>query len=210
MIEFNPQNYAGGIAITNSSRNGIKINQSGLTTLTAGLTVSGATTLTGTSTAVTPSTGTNDTQIATTAFVQSAITNALPIGSIIMWNGSTAPTNWRLCNGTNGTPDLSDKFVLGYGPKAIGTVGGAATVTLSLAEIPAHSHTAQDVGHSHPVSAPTGQSEAGGGSQDTARPSTGTNTSQGYANIQIGQSGQSGAHNNMPPYYVLAFIMRYQ
>jgi microcystin-dependent protein len=127
-----------------------------------------------------------------------------------MWNGSTAPTNWRLCNGTNGTPDLSDKFVLGYGPKAIGTVGGAATVTLSLAEIPAHSHTAQDVGHSHPVSAPTGQSEAGGGSQDTARPSTGTNTSQGYANIQIGQSGQSGAHNNMPPYYVLAFIMRYQ
>lgn len=45
-----------------------------------------------------------------------AITNLekgiVPIGGIIMWSGSTVPTNWALCNGLNGTPDLRQRFII--------------------------------------------------------------------------------------------------
>ena len=37
----------------------------------------------------------------------------IPIGGIIMWNGSVVPTGWQLCDGTNSTPDLRNKFILG-------------------------------------------------------------------------------------------------
>jgi len=38
----------------------------------------------------------------------------IPQGGIIMWSGTNAsiPTGWALCNGSNGTPDLTDKFVI--------------------------------------------------------------------------------------------------
>lgn len=40
-----------------------------------------------------------------------------PSGVICMWSGATTaiPTGWALCNGSNGTPDLRDKFVVGAG-----------------------------------------------------------------------------------------------
>ena len=60
----------------------------------------------------------------------------VPGGFIGMWSGSaeTIPTGWALCDGTNGTPDLTDRFILGAG-KAYqpGATGGAATVTPSVA-----------------------------------------------------------------------------
>ena len=39
----------------------------------------------------------------------------IPIGGIIMWSGTIAsiPATWQLCDGTNGTPDLRDRFVVG-------------------------------------------------------------------------------------------------
>ena len=56
----------------------------------------------------------------------------VPSGFIGMWSGSasTIPTGWALCDGTNGTPNLTDRFVLGAG-KAYqpGATGGAATAT---------------------------------------------------------------------------------
>ena len=41
----------------------------------------------------------------------------VPGGFIGMWSGSaeTIPTGWALCDGTNGTPDLTDRFILGAG-----------------------------------------------------------------------------------------------
>lgn len=38
--------------------------------------------------------------------------NLLPKGLIMAWNGSTAPSGWAICDGTNGTPDLSKLFIL--------------------------------------------------------------------------------------------------
>lgn len=44
-----------------------------------------------------------------------AANGVIPVGGIIMWSGTIAsiPTNWALCDGANGTPDLRDKFIVG-------------------------------------------------------------------------------------------------
>src|SRR5699024_9581876 len=70
----------------------------------------------------------------------------LPAGMIMMWSGSTTssiPAGWALCNGSNGTPDLRDRFIVGAGGDyGAGNTGGANSVTLTTAQIPAHNHSA--------------------------------------------------------------------
>jgi hypothetical protein len=72
--------------------------------------------LTGTPTAPTAAGGTNTTQVATTAFVTAALAALItvPSGAIMMWSGSEAsiPAGWVLCNGSNSTPDLRNRFVV--------------------------------------------------------------------------------------------------
>ena len=70
--------------------------------------------------------------------------SAIPKGVIAMWSGVLAdvPATWALCDGTNGTPDLRDKFVIGAGPvKAVGAKGGAAISILSAENLPSHTHS---------------------------------------------------------------------
>ena len=60
----------------------------------------------------------------------------MPSRGIIMWSGTAAdiPTGWALCDGTGGTPDLTDRFILGAGKTyQPGATGGAATATPSVA-----------------------------------------------------------------------------
>lgn len=109
--------------------------------------------LTGTPTAPTAAAGTNTTQIATTAFI-----NQMFSGIITMWSGSVAsiPVGWYLCNGSNGTPDLRDRFVIGAGSNyAVGATGGSKDAIAV-----AHSHTGttdgRDINHTHFFSAYTG------------------------------------------------------
>ena len=67
-----------------------------------------------------------------------------PIGGIILWSGaSTAiPTNWKLCDGTNGTPNLRDKFVIGAGNTyAVGATGGATSFSGSTNTDGTHTHS---------------------------------------------------------------------
>jgi len=92
-------------------------------------------TFTGTPTAPTASFGTNTTQLASTAFVQSALAPLLPAGLILLWSGSQAsiPSGWLLCDGTNSTPDLRGKFIIGAGSIAASVTGTAgASVTGSI------------------------------------------------------------------------------
>ncbi|MFT6211083.1 MAG: hypothetical protein ACJAYA_001247 [Bacteroidia bacterium] len=44
----------------------------------------------------------------------------VPIGGIIMWSGTIASIDpeWALCDGTNGTPDLTDKFIISVASSA--------------------------------------------------------------------------------------------
>ena len=191
--------------------------------------------MTGTPTAPTPSAGTNNTLLATTAFVTTAISNTIPTGVILLWSGaiSAIPTGWVLCDGTNSTPDLRDRFVVGadadsggdYAPNA---TGGAASVTLTTSQIPSHSHantasssstsSVTDPGHTHNSNVVTG-SNAGGttGGQGDGTPTTAA-TSSSTTGISVSttttttmtnaSTGGGGSHENRPPYYALAYIMK--
>jgi microcystin-dependent protein len=73
-------------------------------------------------------------------FILSGPTNLVPKGVIVAWNSSIAPYGWAICDGTNGTPDLRGKFILGAGQKLLNTSGGAETRILSIDNIPSHNH----------------------------------------------------------------------
>lgn len=119
------------------------------------------------------------------------------VGMICAWSGSVdaIPTGWALCDGTKGTPDLRGKFLLGAGGTySPGATGGEATHRLTTSEMPSHTHTVtmasnDSVSGSHLARASTSGSY----------PSTTPHTSSA--------AGSGQAHNNMPPYYALCFVM---
>lgn len=168
--------------------------------------------LTGTPTAPTAIAGTNTSQIATTEFVTTAITNGgVPSGLIAIWSGSiaTIPSGWLLCNGTSGTPDLRDKFVVGAGS----TYAVAATGGSKDAIVVSHTHTATvtDPGHTHTY----GQGErvqvgTDNGTAYDAETGSAFSTQSSTTGISVSNSttGSSGTNANLPPYYALAFIMK--
>ena len=134
-------------------------------------------------------------------------TGTIPIGGIIMWSGSitSIPAGWNLCDGTSGTPNLRDRFVVGAGSGyAVAATGGSAD-----AIVVSHKHSITDPGHSH--------TQSGGGTQDDGGPRVPGSTSSGtLSNIapsltginETNFEGENGANKNLPPYYALAFIMR--
>lgn len=137
---------------------------------------------------------------------------SLPTGSIIMWSGSlgSIPSGYVLCDGTNSTPDLRDRFIVGAGNNyAVAATGGSAD-----AIVVTHTHTASvsDPGHTHasPSGAfitTVGGSGLAGGSVTTGNA---TNTSSATTGISVtnANAGTSGTNANLPPYYALAFIMK--
>lgn len=83
------------------------------------------------------------------------------IGEVRMWHGavaniaSTWGDGWQLADGTNGTADLRDRFIVGAGGTyAANATGGAASVSLATANLPSHNHGVNDPGHAHGVSDP--------------------------------------------------------
>ncbi|GHV45298.1 hypothetical protein FACS1894204_04060 [Synergistales bacterium] len=86
----------------------------------------------------------------------------IPSGLIGMWSGTLdeIPTGWALCNGENGSPNLTDKFVKGIATAttAPGNTGGANSLTLTAANMPAHTHTGPS--HTHTSAAHTHTSAA--------------------------------------------------
>ena len=135
---------------------------------------------------------------------------AVPSGGIIMWSGSVAsiPSGWFLCNGSNGTPDLRNRFVVGAGSSyAVGASGGSKD-----AIVVSHTHTASvnDPGHQH-TKEYTNIAGAGAGSFYNGAPSAYnayTNSATTGISVGISTTGTSGTNANLPPYYALAFIMK--
>ena len=122
-------------------------------TINTGLaTIVGA--LNGTSGTVAPDLSTltiNGTDVtATAAELNTASTHYVPTGGIIMWSGSTSsiPSGWALCNGSNSTPDLRDRFVVGAGSTYDVDDTGGGTATLTEANMPAHTHSSGTLGGS--------------------------------------------------------------
>lgn len=82
------------------------------------------------------------------------VINSVPSGAIFIWSGSVAaiPSGYVLCNGSNNTPDLRNRFVVGAGTGSNYTLedtGGANTITLATGNLPSHSHSTGN--HSHGV-----------------------------------------------------------
>lgn len=146
-----------------------------------------------------------------------------PVQTALPYFGSIAgiPEGWQLCDGSNGTPDLSGKFVVGYDPSdddynAIGKAAGEKEHTLLESEMPQHNHTgiAQSNGaHTHSGTAvgpyngnPIGGGFDGGGNAFRTQPITINSGGAHSHNLSINNAGQSQAHENRPPYYTLAYI----
>lgn len=130
---------------------------------------------------------------------------AVPSGCILLWSGSTGsiPATWYLCDGTNGTPDLRDRFIVGAGNNyAVNAVGGSAD-----AIVVSHTHTITDPGHTHPITALS----TGGGINTYQSGSLGgvlSATNSAVTGITVNTAGVSGTNANLPPYYALAYIMK--
>jgi microcystin-dependent protein len=177
----------------------------------------------GTPLAPTAAAGTSSTQIATCAFV---LANSVPSGLISMWSGTiaTIPSGWYLCDGTNSTPDLRNKFIIGAyadsGGYAKTTITGSSTQTGGTKDaiVVSHTHTATstvtDPGHSHTISPSyqtsinSGQTGRNDGSQSQLNSSTSSATTGITVATSISTTGSSGTDQNLPPYYALAFIMK--
>jgi len=138
----------------------------------------------------------------------------VPSGVILLWSGSTGsiPSGYLLCDGTNGTPDLRDRFIIGAGNAyAVNAIGGTAD-----AIVPVHTHaatsTVTDPGHFHTVSVSGG----GGGTQQlTGSPGQSPATQQTNqvptgitVATSVANAGVSGVGANIPPYYALAYIQK--
>ena len=137
--------------------------------------------------------------------------NIMPIGGIILWSGSVVniPAGWHLCDGTSGTPDLRNRFVIGAGSTyAVGDTGGATTKNLEHTHTQgntgaeaSHTHTQGNTGseasHTHGVSGTTGT-----GSHFSMSVGTGSPVEvagEGHVHPYSGDSGAGSSHAHSNP-----------
>ena len=137
-------------------------------------------------------------------------TPSVPSGCILIWSGSTGsiPSGFLLCDGTNGTPDHRNSFVLGAGNSyTVGQTGGSTD-----AIVVSHTHTATvtDPGHNHLGSVYNyyNGSSGGYGFVSGVNQSTATTTSVTGISVTNQSTGTSATNANMPPYYALAYIQK--
>jgi len=179
----------------------------------------------------------------------------VPKGGIILWSGAlgSIPAGYSLCDGSNGTPDLSGRFVLSPGSRSnsianddLNTgsdgsmsfstydVGGFDAIEIAVSEMPAHLHaytSSISPKHSHVTVCSEGgdfttganyiERYKGYGDNDSySLKGPVGNTPGSYTHITSrsgahthtllskGDAGGNQPHTNLPPYYVLAFIMK--
>jgi hypothetical protein len=137
-------------------------------------------------------------------------TPSIPSGCILIWSGSqgSIPSGFVLCNGSNGTPDLRNSFVLGAGNTyTVGQTGGSTTTTLTQANLPNVNFTVTDPGHLHDVSSSgsgTLSNSSASGSTSTTTATTGTSTT----GITVSSGGSGTAVSILNPYYALCYIQK--
>lgn len=142
----------------------------------------------------------------------------IPTGMISLWYGAvgSVPSGWYLCDGTNGTPDLRDKFIVGAGNSyAVGATGGTPD-----AVVVDHTHTATstsvvtDPGHTHFLNTRTIGGSGGSGTYVDGSTTNAYQTVSNTTGITVAttttnaNTGVDGTNKNLPPYYALAYVMK--
>ena len=145
--------------------------------------------------------------------------NYLPTGSIIAYNQTTAPTGWAICDGSRGTPDLRGRFIFGNGgSRGMNSTGGAETVALTEGQMPHHNHsgsTSTNGNHNHFTNIYKGFGRDCRNCTHNFQPlqgsdgGLGTNDAGNHSHtFTTDHKGGNQAHENMPPFYVLTYIMK--
>lgn len=160
----------------------------------------------------------------------------VPAGAIIMWSGGTPPTGWALCDGGGGRPDLRGRFIVGYDGSvnvsptvapangtttnygAIGNTGGETGHTLVKAELPKHKHTISSSGSdggsvsignaSYSYLSTAGSVVGMSGSSYSADSYQHSHSISGTSGDGTTDGLNNQVHENRPPYYVLAYIIK--
>ena len=125
-----------------------------------------------------------------------ALQDAMPVGSIIMFNGKAEdiPSGWAICDGTNGTPNLLDRFILAS--SYAGGTGGNSQITLSVSQLPPHRHRLKKCWY--------GKSDNADDRQVVRWDDSVSTNDQ----ILTEETGFGLPINIMPPYYRLIYIMK--
>jgi microcystin-dependent protein len=184
-------------------------------------------------------------------FTQNNISVVSPIGSIMAYLGTTSPDGWIICNGVavvNNDGKYNGLVIMGIGSSSgnnyippnltnyflhqtngvIGNTGGSSTVTLTVTNMPAHSHTitstqaahthTQDA-HSHSVTNRLGFNDkrySGGGGDYVGYGSLSTDSQTPKINSatptitsSAANTGGGSSFSIMPPYYTVNYILKY-
>lgn len=125
-----------------------------------------------------------------------ALQDAMPVGSIIMFSGKAEeiPSGWAVCDGTNGTPNLIDRFILGS--TYAGGMGGKSQVKLSVSQLPPHRHKVAKCWYDKSDNANDRQVVRWDETVDT------------NSQVWTGETGLGLPIDIMPPYYRLIYIMK--
>lgn len=124
------------------------------------------------------------------------LNNPIPQGAIILWSGAVAaiPLGYALCDGTQGTPDLRNSFVVGAGDQyAPGAVGGSATSGFGGS----HTHTVNN------ASAQLQQSSIAVAAGGLTALASDADTGHTHTVNEVGDH----THSVLPPYFALCYIM---
>lgn len=157
--------------------------------------------------------------------IQENNNSLIPRGVIVMWTGTVAPAGWTLCNGTNGAPDLRDKFILGAGgtlPQSGGSeshthalAGKVQATALTIDQLPTHTHTAGTLEAPGAINWHHKGKSNGGFDGEIDRVSARTEITGATAPVgsNLGHDhslsgGVATVSDNLPPYYALAYIMK--
>lgn len=123
--------------------------------------------------------------------------NGFPVNK----NTGLVNREWHLCDGTNGTPDLRNRFIYGGTGNNNGGTGGEVTHTLTIKELPSFTPTAK-------FSTLTGDDSYYMYHDNDSIIAAGMNRNTSVVSSPFNTIGNNQPHNNMPPYYTLAFIMK--
>jgi len=167
---------------------------------------------------------TSNIQTQLNAVLAAVTSSAIPSGVISLWSGASnaIPAGYALCDGTNSTPDLRNRFVVGAGSThAVGATGGSAD-----AIVPSHTHgltaastDTKSLTGTFDTSKPnaatgivspnaTGIGPAGDGAQYSGARYTIDASHSHTLSGSTDSTGSSATNANLPPYYALCYIMK--